>query len=338
MDEKYILKKYGKKILARFSGVAGIKAITVVPHKKNIWETTYHVVIEYRMVFLLSAGGEQVVPIFCAAHSCEPRKNVYDSLKFLSNHGFALEADNQFVVPRPLFYSKYFRGTFYVGVVGRNLYHFIKENNRLEIEKIVRLAAGWFAKLHRTPTDEAWNFNRDNSRLRTVRPGMKVFFEKIKESRPRFHNRFKKVYEKLNLEEEKFLAISARRWVVHGDAHPENIIKMGRGRLAAIDFADLCLADFARDLGSFLQQLDFKIMRYVGDRAYAEKVKKLFLNNYLKDAKIELNDSLAARIERYYLWASLRTAAYFLLRHLPDPARAESLIIEAYGRLFKKKR
>ena len=124
-DAQYIVKTYKKKILRRLSRFKNIKKIKIIPHKKHIWDDTYHVVVEYKITFLKKRGNEKTFSIFCTAHSSEPRKNIYDGLKFLwRNYRHGKSA-----IPFPLFYSNFFKATFYVGVKGENLYHYIKEKD-----------------------------------------------------------------------------------------------------------------------------------------------------------------------------------------------------------------
>lgn len=330
-DWDYFLKRYGKKIIKRIPEIKKIISAEIIPHKDNIWETTYHVVVEYKIKFEKKDETTVVLSIFCSAHSSEPRKNVYDSMKFLWSHGF--NNNDGLIIPRPLFYSKFFRGTFYVGVAGADLYYFIREKKFKEIEAIVAKAAKLFAKLHSLPIKEAYNFNKDNSRIKTVKPGMKNVLEKIKNDFPEHYEKFKKCYEKASQAEVEFLLANKKRWIVHGDAHPENIIKMAGSKLAIIDFTDICLSDFTRDLGSFSQQLDFKIMRRIGDAAYALKIKKLFFENYFKNAKIKADHGLEERIENYYNWTALRTSSFFLLKHNPEPERAFLLLNEIWDKM-----
>jgi len=325
-DEQYILKTYRKKILARLPQYKSIQKIQVEQHKSLIWETTYHVVVEYVTTLKTKDDKKETISIFCSAHSSEPRKNVYESLKFLCKNGFNDADKKKLTAPYPLFYSKYFKGTFYVGVRGKNLYYYIKEKKFKDIEFIASRAGAWFAKLHGMPIEEAKNFNKDNSRIKTVKPGMDYIFEKIETAYPEYFEKYKQAYERVNQQEKKFLASTDKRWLVHGDAHPENIIKMSGGKIAVIDFTDLCLSDFARDLGSCLQQLNFKITRHIEDGAYAEKVKKIFLESYLKNAKIKLTEDLEKRINAYYDWTTLRTIAFFLTKHHPMVERAEQLL------------
>ncbi|MDD5294970.1 MAG: aminoglycoside phosphotransferase family protein [Patescibacteria group bacterium] len=322
-DEKYVIDLFKKEVLPRYPDFVDIKKVKVRAHKNHVGETTYHVVLEFKTSFLTKTGRIKILPIFCSAHSEEPRKNVYHALKYLWDNGFA----NGFLtIPHPLFYSEYFNGIFYRGVQGNNLYHYIREKDHKEIETIIPKAAAWFAKLHRLPTKDAYNFNEENSRIKTVIPGRDQILIDMKREYPAYYETYKKAYDIFIKKEEDFLASTPKRWIVHGDAHPENIIKMGKKKLAIIDFTDICLSDFARDLGCFLQQVEFMVMRKINDEEYAQKVKNLFLENYFKNAKIELDRGLRDRIDNYYNWTIMRTATFFLLKYETEPGRAKPLI------------
>jgi len=329
-DEQFITRLFENKVLPLYDDFAGIKKIKIIPHKKHIWGHTYHIVVEFKTSFITRGGKIKELPIFCSAHSSEPRKNVYDALKFLWEHNFS---NGYLTIPHPLFYSKEFRGTFYRGAKGRNLYRFIREKNFAEINSITAKAAAWFAKLHRTPVKDAHNFNKLNSRIETVVPGIGHILEKIKERYEYDFTTYEKIYKILINNEKKFFSSTEERWLTHGDAHPENIIKMGKKKIAVIDFTDICLSDFARDIGSFLQQIKYMCDRKIGDPAYSEKIKKIFLNNYLLSAKIKLDNSLQKRIDNYYSWTAIRTATFFLLKSDPEPERAKLLLDEVSERL-----
>ena len=101
---------------------------------------------------------------------------------------------------------------------------------------------------------------------------------------------------------------------------------MGKKKLAVIDFTDICLSDCARDLGCFLQQFEYMSMRKINDVEFTEKIKKLFLENYFKNAKIKMDDDLQKRIDNYYNWTNIRTATFFLLKDRAEPDRATPLI------------
>lgn len=322
-DEQFAVKLLKERVLKLYPDFAKIKKVKIIPHKKLIWEHTYHVVIEFESSFLTKEGKTVILPIFATAHSSEPRKNVYESLKFLWNSGFG---KSYLTIPHPLFYSNDFKAVFYRGAEGKNLYQYIRQKNFKEIEAIAPKAAQWLLKLHKTPINKARNFNRQNSRIKTVVPGIRHIFKKVKESYPEYARFYQAAFKIFIGKENEFFKKTRKLWLIHGDAHPENVIKMGKKKIAVIDFTDLCLSDFARDLGSFSQQIEYMCNRKIGDPKYSEKIKKLFLSAYFKNAKIKLDDNLKERIENYYNWTAMRTATFFLLKANPEPGRAKPLI------------
>lgn len=322
-DEQYVIDLFKKKVIPKYHDFFDVKRVEIKKHKTNVWEDTYHVVIEFNTTFIKKDGTTESLPIFCSAHSEEPRKNVYLVLQYLWESGFN---KGLLTIPHPLFYSNYFRGTFYRGVKGKPLYYYIREKNFNEIEEIVPKAAALFAKLHKLTTNDARNFNKKNSRIKTVIPGRHHILAKIKKVHPNYYNFYKKAYNIFISKEEKFLASTDKRWFIHGDAHPENIIKMSKRKIAMIDFTDFCLSDFARDLGCFLQQFEYMSNRKIQDEKYAEKIKNLFLKHYFLNVNIKLDDSLHERIENYYNWTAIRTTTFFLLQENVEIERAEFLI------------
>lgn len=323
-DEKKVLELFRKDLLLLYPNFSDIIKIEIIPHKRNVWAFTYHVVTEFKTYFYTIDGETVILPIYCTAHSDEPRKNVYDGMQFLWRNSFS---DGDLTVPRPLFFNEYYNATFYRGAEGQNLYSFIKEKNYSEIEAIIIKTAAWFAKLHSLDIGNAKNFNKENSRIATVFPGIEHILKKIKENYPKYYDDYLKIYNLLNNKENDFLSSTADRWLIHGDAHPENVIKMSENKIALIDFTDLCLADFARDLGTFMQQLDYMCGRKIGDDEFAQKTKELFLSNYLKETgRIQIDSAFQERIDNYYNWTAMRTTTHFLLKSDPEPERAEPLI------------
>lgn len=323
-DEEFVVDYFKRELLPLYPAFTGIKRVNINPYKKMVWETTYHVVIGFDVYFLNELGHEKKIPVVCSAHSDEPRENVYTALKYLwakkfSSHGVDL--------PRPLFYSEYFNGTFYRAINGENLLYYIKEKDTENIEKIVIKSAELFAKLHALPAGVEANFNPMNSRIRTVIPGTAMIFT---EMTARYGDKYcpdlQKLYDYFISQEEKFFHSGEELKLIHGDAHPENIIKTSEDRIGIIDFTDLCLSDPARDLGAFLQQIDYKIVMKMGDHEFADKMKEIFLNNYLISAGIELDRNLQERIDLYYNWTAIRTSTYWFLKFGHNEERAEALL------------
>lgn len=323
-DERFVADLFREKVLPLYPGFKEIKKIKIIPHKKNIWEKTYHVVTEFQTTFITLEKKERKLSLFCSAHSEEPRLNVYQGLNFLWQNNFGR---GYLTIPHPLFYEENLQAVFYRGLKGSNLLHYIKKNDQENIAAIVSKTAAWLAKLHKTSISGAENFiNPENNRLSTVLPGVKFILCRIQNNYNFYYEPIKKIYEDLIRKEESFFNSANRRWLVHGDLHPENIIKVSRRKLGVIDFTDLCLSDFARDLGTFSQQLEYMCRRKINETNYPEKIKNFFLENYLNNAKIKLDESLKGRINAYYHWTAIRTATFLLLKDEPRPERAKPLI------------
>ena len=326
-DEDYVLKLFRKKVLPKYPVFKSVEKVKVIPHKRQVWKDNYHVVLEYKTYFRDRDDNVKSLSLFCTAHQREPRKNVYSALKYLWNHGFG---GSNLTIPRPLFYSDQFKATFYRGVQGYNLYYYIKHNDRDRIRETIPKAAHWFAKLHLLPTDGSgvYNFNKQNSRIKTAIPGKEGVLESIGNRYPEYKDLYQKAYDIFIQKEEEFLKSVEKRYLVHGDAHPENIIKMSRTELGVIDFTDLCLSDFARDLGGFLQQFHYMAWRKLSapDREFIEEMKKLFLDSYFSASGFSHTQDLQERIDNYYYWTMLRSATYMLIKSKPQPDQGRELV------------
>lgn len=323
-DENFVRELFTQEILPHYPAFSAVSRVEIRPYKNLVWETTYHVVIGFTTYFLKSTGEEIKIPIFCSAHSEEPRENIYRALQYLRAVGFPTDFID---IPDPLFYSEYFRGTFYRGLKGENLLYYIKKKDFATVTKIVAATAKLFARLHVMPVEPRANFNPVNSRIKTVIPGVQ---RTLQEMSARYDGRYqddlRNIYNYLIRQEEKYFAAGGQAALIHGDAHPENILVTSPERLGLIDFADMCLGDPARDLGSFLQQLEYKITVKADEPVVADNLKKLFLDTYSIATGQKLNSDLRERIDLYYHWTAVRTAVYLFLKFGHDEKRAASLL------------
>jgi thiamine kinase-like enzyme len=336
LDKDYVIDFLREKILPLYPDFKEIKKVKIIYHKNHVWQTTYHVVLEFKTLFSYFPEDQRktkkkTLSFFCTAHSNEPRENVYNTLRYLWGHNFS---KGFLSIPKPLFYSEYFRASFYRGVKGDNLLFFIKNKDDFNTERLVRRAAEWLVKLHKTPISDFSSFDKNNNKIKTVVPGYEHVLRSVKE---RYGDDYcaeiKRVFDRLISKEKTFLDLNPKRYLVHGDVHPENIIKIGREKMAMIDFADICKADFARDLGSFLQQLDYRVIRYNYSEDYVDKLKNIFLETYCRKARISLDSNLKERIDLYYNWAAFRTVIFWLLKHEPSIERAEPLLLEIKNKI-----
>jgi len=323
-DEKILSDLFTAEILPHYPDFRSLSRIVIKPYKKLIWETTYHVVIGFDLYFLTTTGREERMPVVCTAHSDEPRANAHAALRYLWEKNFP---NSDFDLPKPLFYSEYFQGAFYRALDGAPFLNYIKNKDYAQIEEIVLRAAELFARLHALPVTAAANFNPLNSRIATVVPGQaKIYQEMSTRYKNKYDKDLRQMYDRFIKQEDEFFSSGVPLHLIHGDAHPDNIIITLSGKTGLLDFSDICLGDFARDLGSFSQQLDYKIISKMGDKAFATKIKELFLTRYLSAAGLEMTEELRRRIDLYYNWTALRTAIYWFLKFGHNEARAQSLI------------
>lgn len=324
LDKDYVFNLFEKKIPIYYPKISKIERIEINYYKKLIWETTYHVVFSYDLFWLDKNGKEKKIQIVCSAHSSEPRENVLDNLNYLWEKGLP---SKEIKLPRPLFYLKDFRATFYCALPGETLLHYIKKSDKIEISSLVSGAAKMFAKLHQLPIDENFKYDFENQKISSVVPGEKFIY-------PEVRRRFKEseylnlieLYESCVSSEEKLFPEPGNRALIHGDAHPENVIRVGSNKIGLIDFTDFSPADYARDLGAFIQQIEYKIVKKVADLEFAREMKNLFLEEYLRAANIRLDNNLQERINLYYDWTALRTTVYWFLNYKPSVANGQELI------------
>ena len=324
LEAPFVLDLFKKEILPLYPSFKDIARVEIRPYKNLIWETTYHVVIGYRVYFLDTAGREIKIPVVCSAHSSEPRRNIHHVLQYLEARNFST---SHYALPRPLFYSEEFQGTFYRALTGENLLYYIKHDQRDLVRGQVKLAAGLLARLHSFPVGPEANFNPINSRIATVIPGVAEILQEIGQRYGAEREQdFKQIYAYLIAQEEQFLTVWSRLTLIHGDAHPENFIITKLDQIGLIDFTDFCLGDPARDLGTFLQQLDYKINNKVGDEQFAAELRQLFLDSYLAASGLTLTLELQARIDLYYNWTAVRTSVYWFLKFGHNEQRGKELL------------
>lgn len=324
-DEKFVLQYFKEKLLPIYPYFVDVKKVKIRPYKKMVWEKTYHVVIEFETYFINKEGKTNKIRIICSAHSHEPRERAYYILKYFWKsplHSKPIE------LPHPLFYSEEYKGVFYRALKGRNVLYLLREGKVEALKKKILMAAEFFARLHELKVDEDLELNPGMERIETVVPGKDAV---LREMSLRYNGVYdkdlKKAYDWFIKTENKNLKNSKNICVIHGDAHLENLIDVGPGRLGVIDFSDFCRADFARDLGTFLQQVEYNVLTRSIEKNenLAKELKEMFLNRYLSLRNIELNQNLQERINLYYYWTGIRSAVYLFLKFDKEPQRALNL-------------
>ncbi len=333
LDSNFVENYLNKLLLPKYPIFKKILKISISTPKKHVgFEDYYHIVIKYQVLFLTVDDKQKGLTFYAVAHSSELREKVHNVLNYLWTHNFN---KGYLTIPRPLVFDKFFNASFYRGVDGHHLLYYLKNKNLREVEKIVVNTAKWFVKLHKLPVlgDAGAYFQKMG--IATVVPGVDKVLDSIKTSFPEFYEDYRKLYKSIILRESEYLNSGNTLCLVHGDAHPENIIRMSDKKLALIDFADMCLGDFTRDLGTFLQQFEYMVPTSVTDRHFTQKMKDLFIDTYFKERGVVLTSDIKARIDNYYNWTILRTATYFFTKENPEYSVGEELFKRVRRRLLE---
>ncbi len=324
-DQEFINNYFRSRLLPLYPKFSAISRVSIHPYKKGLWNNAYHLVIAFHVHFLTPDKQEEIIPIICAAHSHEDRRQAFSALSYLWSHDFTTE---NFVIPRPLFFDENFRAFFYRALSGKNFLYYIKQGNSEEIIRLAALSGRLFSRLHSLPAASGQDFNSLNSRIETIVPGKE---KAVKDLASRYNATYAKRLESLYdilIEKEAARAFLEKK-LIHGDAHSENIIITPSGCLGLIDFSDMCLADPARDLASFSRQLEYKIISKLGDHFLATAAPAAFLDAYLEASSWEMDENLAEGLKIYRAWTDVRTAIYWFLRQESDERRALGLLESA---------
>lgn len=329
--ERFIGKKYAKKI--RGTVLPGI-VVESLRYNADTKEAYYHIVNTYKVRVEKPAIHTTIAQLYCTAHSNGSRKKAARALSFLYKNGFA---EGRYRVPQPLGYDPLRRALFYKGFVGPSLLTRLKLR-RMTVPSI-ELAAGWLAHLHAVQARPGKNaLNTGNSRISTMEPGAHYFLPRIAQWVPKKYPRFKELYDGLQKGEERWFARHKKQWLIHGDMHPDNII-IAKGEdgdyfAGGIDFTDICLGDFARDIGTFLYDVH-EVLRKRSSKQFVQHVQRVFLRKYLGDSGRTLTKDLIRRINFYSAWIGFRATLFYLLQ---DDAEWLRVLPEAeeYWALTKK--
>ncbi|MBU4331758.1 phosphotransferase [Patescibacteria group bacterium] len=317
LDPQFMSEYFANQVTGAEYKDVNWKNVRITPIKEDIGKF-YHLVIRYDV-----QGIKQ--PIFCTANAKEDREHAYQALTFIDDQSFF---KGKLASLKPLFYDPEFKAMFYLGIDGKALLDYIKDEPE-KVESLIKLVADWLTELHQIKADiTKHTFNPLSVRIETIAPGSRVYLEKIKKSYPGNFLDFKKIFAEINIFDERNLRKN-RQCLIHGDLHPENVVinAHDESEITIIDYTDICVADFARDLGNFLQQFEYMTSRYNQELSQnMASLQKSFLNEYLNKRDLELYDELRRRISMYMAWTAFRSATFFLTKGFAEREEAEKLI------------
>jgi len=301
-----VVKTILQDILAEFyPDHTKVTDISLTTHKRHFKDTALSRIV---IGCTITCSDKKPLELIIAAAEDGTREEAFANTQLLYQHGFDR---GNLLVTRPLVYLAGPQAMVYETAMGKPLYQFLKQQPAFDdLLQPLNLAASWLKKLHQlelTP-DEAkiirgYNWDRV---VGLIKPYINIFAEEsAKQS-----EKLKKILQRL-IAYHQDLSGPVQPRLVYGDYHPENIIisSLQAKEIIGIDFTDLTYGDPYRDLGTFIQQLDFMSQRFL-PREEINKLKKHFLRSYFDRRFSELPLAYIQRINLYQALTALRTAVW----------------------------
>ncbi|MFH1187632.1 MAG: aminoglycoside phosphotransferase family protein [bacterium] len=319
LDDKFIADFFDENLKIFFKNAEKIKKIEKKIYKDIRGDYDYTLIIEFIIQIVFSDKQICEKSVFCKAHSDEKKNKSIYYMEILYKNGFN---EGAYKVPRPLRYVPELRAGFYEGVQGNNLLYYLKHRDYDKIEQAVKDAAAWINKLHSINPEK---FNSHEPRFTYIRdnyPPIEKVLRDMEKNYPRLHKVFKPLYVKTEKYEEKLIdhiVKSKRAKIIYADYHPENIIipRYTREGIAVIDFTDLSLGDPYRDVGTFMEQVEFMSRKYM-PASKAKKWSDIFIKEYMAKGKEKPTKDNFKRINLYRLWSCLRNIIHFYYKEDPE--------------------
>ncbi|MFH0854364.1 MAG: phosphotransferase [bacterium] len=312
LDDKFIKNFFDGNLKAFFDNAESIKSIKRITHKEVRGNFDYSLIIEFILEINYKNNQTITKSIFCKAHSDEKKNKSTYYMEMLYKNGFN---EGLYQVPRPLSYIPMLRAGFYEGAQGHNLLYYLKQRDFDKIENIVKNAAHWISKLHELKFNDFNSLKISIAKIKDNKPPIKQVFKDMKKHYLRLYDEFAPLYRATRKYETMFLKELKREEktkIIYADYHPENIIAQSHSQdgISVIDFTDLALGDPYRDVGTFMEQVDFMSKKYMPPEK-ARQWRTIFLEEYIKTNNIKLTKREFQRINLYCLWTSLRNIIYF---------------------------
>ncbi len=300
--------------LAHFPEFASISNLRHVSHKRRVGK--HHSTFIYS--YYISGMTKDRTPIqkhlIYSSHSDASRLIAYNNMRRFDAAGF--NADHTYMTIVPLEFVPEVKALIYEAAHGKTLYEHMKSHTAAELEPLLKQVAAWIRKFH------AFTLPASSFEALPLASSANMNW-KVDEFQTEVQRKNAQQGEKLRYFSETFFTLENKvhqnmtPQLIYGDLHPENIITetLHPETLTLIDFTDVARGDQMRDIGTFLQQVQF-----MGSQFYAqqdtEHLKKFFLEQYFQKPFDSIDQDLLDRINLYQAWSSLRGFVYFFFQ--PD--------------------
>lgn len=305
LDKNFIFEYFSENIKKIDPEANQLKKAVLYPIKNHKGAVNRHVVVFYSLSYLINDRDAAKKKIIVSAHSSGSRKQTYQIMKNIYNHGFNTKG---FAIPKPLFYDPAHKALFYVAAEGSNLYSYIRKRNWRVFRKNSIKVAAWLARFHelsirslglktnclsKASIDPTSLLNKKNEAARQYKKTLLALHSKIKKLEPKIIDR-------------------KRLGIIHGDLHPENVIvNKDKKNITIIDFTETKKGDPAYDIASFIQQIEAMSQGYFRKKQ-VRKLQNDFIEMYYSRRRFKPVQDDRNRIHLYMAWVALRGAIYFI--------------------------
>lgn len=277
LNKEYMEKFFKEHLKKFFPEASKISSFKIEDHSEFEFKKS----LKYELELVLKNNQKTTkvirgnVPSYKTADEIE-RANL--SLNYLYQQGFDR---GTYRVCRPLGFWSDLRLFLYQEYPGTPFWDIITKEESGRVEEYVRGTAGWLAKFH--------NLGAQIGKIRTLEKEKKEvesFIEDYQNYRPEYYLKEAKQILKTIIEERERNYNPAEYILIHGDVGPKNIIIGEKKEIAFIDFGNSWRFNPFYDVANFLTQLDMLVWRKYNSRQFIDRLKDIFLKEYLKERKI----------------------------------------------------
>lgn len=314
-----------------FPDFASIEKVHHVRHKRRVGKHNSTFIYSYYISGSKKDGSAIEKHLIYSSHSDASRLAAFNNMNLLNASGF--NDDRTYMAVVPLEYVPDVHALIYEATDGKTLYQHMSQHTARELDPLLHLVAAWIRKFHTfklkpdvlsqipLASSSIANWNADE---------LQAEVEKASTSQGEKLRYFNETYFSL----EKKLHDHLEPRLIYGDLHPENVITetLAPKSLTLIDFTDVSRGDPMRDIGTFIQQLQFMGAQFYA-QADTEHLKQFFIEQYFGKPLAEIDQELLDRINLYQAWSSLRGFVYFFYQ--PDyREKSYGLLEDAWRYLY----
>lgn len=306
-----------------FPGLTAFNVISYEKHKRRVSKHSSSFVYTYTVSALNQDRKRVKKHLVYSAHSDGSRLAAFTILSALIRADFNKD---KYRIMVPLEYIADLKALIYEQVPGNTLLHYIqKKRSTKDLLPLIKRSARWLSKFHTFELPDEDRAKVPIFQLSNMNWTVEELQHYVDAADAHQGEKLKNLFTTLDAVEKK-LRTSFKPGLTYGDLHPENIITdnlLSTG-LTMIDFTDVAMGDSLRDIGSFIQQLEFMARNNMSETKI-RNLRQAFIETYFDQPMDDLAQHIYNRINLYQAWNAFRGFVYFFFN--------EKTRIQSYGLL-----